>query len=228
MRSKKLVNRYVGERLRRLRVARGIKVQEIARRAGLPPSSYSCLEGGWYNINLDNLFRILQVLEADVTAVWPGGNLIPGGVVDDHAVADLLEQARASQPYEMTVDDVLQAVAGIYDIDLDELASGSRKRILSEARTVAAVLVKEVPQLTLTELSQSLGVHISSLSHCTKRLQAKAEADSGILQRVDQVRQKLWHDFKRKQEQEGEESSQSGGTSGSSKDNIKQFSIAAH
>ena len=227
MRSKKLVNRYVGERLRRLRVARGLKVQEIARRAGLPPSSYSCLEGGWYNINLDNLFRILQVLETDVTSVWPGGNLLQGGVVDDDAVADLLNQARASQPYEISVDDVLQAVAGIYDIDLDELASGSRKRILSEARTVAAVLVKEVPQLTLTELSLSLGVHISSLSHCTKRLQAKADADSGILQRIDQVRQKLWHDFKSKQEQEESEAIEGGGSSGSSGNENERFSLIA-
>ena len=227
MRSKKLVNRYVGERLRRMRVARGLKVQEIARRAGLPPSSYSCLEGGWYNINLDNLFRILQVLEANVTSVWPGGHLLPGGVVGDDAVADLLTQARANQPYEMTVDDVLQAVAGIYDIDLDDLASGSRRRILSEARAVAAALVKEVPQLTLTELSQSLGVHISSLSHCTKRLQAKADADSGILQRVDQVRQKLWHDFKSKQEQEESEATESGGSSGSPGNENKRFSLTA-
>lgn len=198
MRSKKLVNRYVGECLRRIRIAKSIKVQEVARRAGLPASSYSCLEGGWYNINLDNLFRILQVLEADVTEVWPRGNIGANGIVDDEAVAGLLEEARANQPQEVSVDNVLDAVAEIYGVTREALASGSRKRKLSEARTVAAVLVKEIPQLTLTELAEALNVHISSLSHCTKRLRARADKDDRVLRRAEEVRQKLWEEFENK------------------------------
>ena len=37
----------------------------------MPLSSYSALEYGVYNINVDKLFTILDVLEADVVDVWP-------------------------------------------------------------------------------------------------------------------------------------------------------------
>ncbi len=199
MRSKKLVNRYVGESLRRLRVAKGVKVQDVARRAGLPASSYSCLEGGWYNINLDNLFRILQVLEAEIAEVWPRVRVeTDGTAISDDMVSRALEQARADRPPQVSVQDVLDAVIGVYGIEMAELASGSRRRKLSEARTVSAVLVKEIPQLTLTELSQALGVHISSLSHCTKRLQEKAKTDNTVIERAELVRQRLRATFEKK------------------------------
>jgi transcriptional regulator with XRE-family HTH domain len=54
-----------------LRLARKVGVQELARRVGIPCSSYACMEGGFYNISLDYLFRILGVLDADISEVWP-------------------------------------------------------------------------------------------------------------------------------------------------------------
>lgn len=202
MRSKRQVNRFVGENLKKIRIANAMKVQEVARRAGLPASSYSCLEGGWYNINLDNLFRILQVLGADIKDVWPEAGRPGRDVVTEDVVEQLIEDARASQPSEISVDDVLNAVSKTYGVSIQELASGSRKRKLSEARTVAAILVKEIPQLTLTQLSRKLGVHISSLSHCTKRLSGKSKGGLTILQRAEDSKRRLWADFQQKRNME--------------------------
>ncbi len=95
MKSKALVNQFVAENLRTIRIAKGMKVQEVARRAGLAYSSYSCLEGGWYKINLDNLFRILLALDTDVSEVWPNGWI---SRLDDAAIEGLLDQARAQRP----------------------------------------------------------------------------------------------------------------------------------
>ncbi len=69
------VNDIVRKRLRRLRLAKNIRITQINRQAGIPCSSYSDMEAGVYKINLDNLFRILGVLEADINDVWPGETL---------------------------------------------------------------------------------------------------------------------------------------------------------
>ncbi|MEE8584972.1 MAG: helix-turn-helix transcriptional regulator [Acidobacteriota bacterium] len=71
MKSKGRVNDYVAHRLREIRVKRKLNSKEVARRTGIAPDSYSYLEDGWHKISLDNLFRILQALKADVAEVWP-------------------------------------------------------------------------------------------------------------------------------------------------------------
>ncbi|HEY2933802.1 MAG TPA: helix-turn-helix transcriptional regulator [Acidobacteriota bacterium] len=72
---KRTINSFVSRKVRELRVNKKIKMQELATRAGIPLGSYACMENGYYNINLDNLFRILGVLEADISEVWPVENI---------------------------------------------------------------------------------------------------------------------------------------------------------
>jgi transcriptional regulator with XRE-family HTH domain len=66
-----LVNEFVRSQLKRLRLEKGLKLVEAASQSGLAVSSYACMESGFYKINLDNLFRILGALEADISDVWP-------------------------------------------------------------------------------------------------------------------------------------------------------------
>ena len=65
------INEFVRSKLRKLRLAKSLTLTQLAAQAGLPYSSYACMESGFYNINLDNLFRILDVLGADISEVWP-------------------------------------------------------------------------------------------------------------------------------------------------------------
>ena len=73
----------IAHRLRDFRLAKKMTSQEVARRAGISPASYSCLENGWYKINIDNLFKILQVLKADITDIWPRSDDNGADVIDD-------------------------------------------------------------------------------------------------------------------------------------------------
>lgn len=68
---KSAINELVRRKIREIRISRNFAVKEVATRAGLPISSYASMENGDYKINLDNLFSILGVLEADITDVWP-------------------------------------------------------------------------------------------------------------------------------------------------------------
>ena len=71
MSSKNTINELVRLRIRRIRKSKNLKVREIAAQAEMPFSSYASMEGGFYNINLDNLFRILGALDTDIREVWP-------------------------------------------------------------------------------------------------------------------------------------------------------------
>jgi transcriptional regulator with XRE-family HTH domain len=77
MASDRTVNDHVRHRLRELRNKRRIGIREIAAGTGIASSSYCCMEGGHYNISLDHLFRILGVLEADISDVWPSETTLP-------------------------------------------------------------------------------------------------------------------------------------------------------
>jgi transcriptional regulator with XRE-family HTH domain len=65
------VNDWIRERLRRIRNEKGFKAKEVALRAGLPSSSYSCLESGFYRITVENLFKVVAALEISILDVWP-------------------------------------------------------------------------------------------------------------------------------------------------------------
>ena len=68
------VNAFVRKRLRELRTQKGLTLRKIATLTGVPLSSYACMETGQYRIHLDFLHRVLRVLEADISEIWPAEN----------------------------------------------------------------------------------------------------------------------------------------------------------
>jgi transcriptional regulator with XRE-family HTH domain len=71
MPAKNTINELVRLRIREIRKSKKVKVRQIAAQAEMPYSSYASMECGFYNINLDNLFRILGALDTDIREVWP-------------------------------------------------------------------------------------------------------------------------------------------------------------
>lgn len=181
--------------------------QEVARRSGIAPGSYSCLENGWYKINLDNLFRILQVLKSDVTEVWPRISKPVTPHLDDDFLQQVVEEAIANQPRELTLDDVYEAICISFEIPKDQFQSQSRWSRLTEARGAAAVLVKDIPHLSLTSLCRSLGCSISSMSHLTRRVLERTKENSELAARLENARRLLREEIPFRKE-EGEEEPQ--------------------
>lgn len=79
---KNKVNCMVRRKLRQLRLSKKMKLRQISNEAGIPLSSYACMESGHYNISLDHLFRILGALEADIGDVWPVETAAVEGTAD--------------------------------------------------------------------------------------------------------------------------------------------------
>jgi hypothetical protein len=73
---------------------------------------------------------------------------------------------------------------------MDRAVARNSKKI-REAQVIAAIIIKEVPQITLTSLSHRLDVNISSLSHRTRRMLLQARQDKALQERIEQMRKKV-------------------------------------
>ena len=189
MHSKGPINNFVCKNLRQIRMGKGIKVLEVAEKTGIPASSYSCLEWGRYKLNLDNLFRILHSIGADITDVWPMANTKTSRVVDSKHIEKVLRESAELRPPEVSVKQFIDAVCQACGIErMDREVARNSKRI-RECQVLAAIIVKEVPWITLTALSHRLDVNISSLSHRTRRMLAQAQNDVAITEKIEKTRQ---------------------------------------
>ncbi|HSR53295.1 MAG TPA: helix-turn-helix transcriptional regulator [Acidobacteriota bacterium] len=189
MNSKGPINNFVCKNLRQIRIGKGIKVLDVARKTGIPASSYSCLEWGRYKLNLDNLFRILHAIDADITDVWPMAHRQSREAVTKEHIRKVLEASEDMRPPSISTDDFIQAVCdfcGVQRIDRD-VARNSKE--IREIQVLASIVVREVPQITLTSLSHRLDVNISSLSHRTRRMLKQAKRDEAVAERIERTRE---------------------------------------
>ncbi|HSR67127.1 MAG TPA: helix-turn-helix transcriptional regulator [Acidobacteriota bacterium] len=196
MSTKGRINDYVGHRLQQIRKSRKMTSAEVARRAGIPPGSYSCLENGWYRMNLDSLFRILQVLKADIRQVWPRADKSPKGVVDEEFLVEATRQSMRRQPREVSLDDVYEAVSDAFNIGKDKLFIQSRgwKRLI-QARGAIGLIVRQIPYLSLTDLSGSLGWSLSSIGEQTRNFEDAIQEDADLATRFFQARNTIRRSF---------------------------------
>ncbi|MHA7146735.1 helix-turn-helix domain-containing protein [Arthrobacter sp. TmT3-37] len=81
--------RGIGQRLRAARRARGLSLDDVARAAGLHKTYLSKIELGHREVPAMTLFRICQVLDADIAAVINGVEVIPGRPLDGDAPLEL-------------------------------------------------------------------------------------------------------------------------------------------
>ncbi len=168
------VNDFVRSRIRELRLSKHLRVADVARRAGIPFGSYSCLETGKYRLNMDTLCRILLALEAPISDVWPTAGCGVPAVVDEVFIAAMVREAEEkARQARVEPADLLQAVARTYGIAIADLCGRSSKRPLAEARAVASLLCDGFPHVTKTGLAQEMGREVSGLVHAASRLRER-------------------------------------------------------
>ncbi len=191
MNSKGPINNFICKNIRQIRVGKGIKVLDIAKKTGIPASSYSCLEWGRYKLNLDNLFRILHAIGAEITDVWPMADNRSGERVTNEQIERILRKSEELRPPEVSVDDYIGTVCRISGIERMDRAVARNSKQIREAQVMAAIIVKDIPQITLTSLSHRLDVNISSLSHRTRRMLLQARHDEALRMKIDQMRREV-------------------------------------
>lgn len=185
------INDYVGHRLQKIRKARGLSCSETARRAGIPAGSYSCLENGWYRISLDNLFRILQVLKAEVTDIWPAVDGSLKEPIDSDSVLAAVRQAGTAPSAEINLDSIVDACSRAFEIQKRLLTSGSRRPAAQDARAACGLLVQETPSLSMKSLCGYLGVNVSRMSRLLRTYRDELGQESEFLRRLKEARRRV-------------------------------------
>jgi chromosomal replication initiation ATPase DnaA len=110
---------------------------------------------------------------------------------DDGFVAHALASAETAPAQKPDVNAVVAAVRKIYDIHDDFFDSQGRKRVLSEARGLAAWATLELSSGKLTELAPLLGRDPSTLTCAVRRMERRRISDPLIEEKMEQLRHEL-------------------------------------
>lgn len=191
MNSKGPINNFVCKNLRQIRIGKGIKVLDVAQKTGIPASSYSCLEWGRYKLNLDNLFRILHAIDAEITEVWPMAAAPSQDMVTPDHIHRVLQESEELRPPEISVDQYIRTVCEVCGVERIDRSVARNSKKIREIQVLAAIIVRDIPQITLTSLSHRLDVNISSLSHRTRRMLAQARSDRHLGEKIEHTRNQV-------------------------------------
>ena len=110
---------------------------------------------------------------------------------DGHFLQEVMAQAGAGLVNRVSLDELLEAVAMEFKVELVDLYSASRKRNLTEVRGVAAWMVSELGQHTLSELAKRMGRDLSTLSLMVKKIRERVATDHHFMQRINVLRTKI-------------------------------------
>jgi len=107
---------------------------------------------------------------------------------DDRFVEEALARSGDGMGLPTSLDAIVETVCSVYDLQVKALTSRSRMRQLTEARAVAALLVREESGLLLADLAKKLNQDLSSLSQSARRLELRMNEEGEVAERLAAVR----------------------------------------
>lgn len=106
---------------------------------------------------------------------------------DDDFAEDVIRLAEGKTCDAVSLDDVLSAVCRHHGISMAEIAAPGKARGPSEARAAAALLVREIPYLSLTALATRVGREVSALSRAARLHAVKTKNDTSFSTLVSEL-----------------------------------------
>lgn len=119
------------------------------------------------------------------------GNKEGGILGDDRFAEEAFRKASRKFSHKITLAHVLKRVCKAYEIGLEELSSGSRERRITEPRSVAALLIRDLDHISLMELSIKLNRDLSGLSQAASRLDKRLQKDTELEKRINAIRKNM-------------------------------------
>jgi REP element-mobilizing transposase RayT len=117
---------------------------------------------------------------------------LEGRILGDDCFADeVLQKACQQSNQPKSLDEILVAICNHFSISLDEVAAIGKTKPQSEVRAIAALLIRESPDHSLTELGTKLNRDVSSLSQAARRLAESMNADPDLARRVNELKSQL-------------------------------------
>jgi len=110
---------------------------------------------------------------------------------DENFTNGAFERAGQRRDLGYSLSDVVRVVCERYGITIEQLKDPGKARPYSEARSVAALLVRESPGLSLTDLGKVLNRDIAPLGRAGRRLQDLSQNDQRLNLLIGELRLKL-------------------------------------
>lgn len=105
----------------------------------------------------------------------------------DTFVQSVLRQAEDEPLKKPTIEEILNTVAGLYKVRIDDLAASGQGLRISEVRSMAAWAVLELSDATLAALGKRIGRDATSLSSAVRRLKERSEKDMELAVRMKEL-----------------------------------------
>jgi len=110
---------------------------------------------------------------------------------DDNFADEAFAKANQRRNHDYRLADIVSAVCRRYGITLEQFKNPGKTRPYSEARAVAALLVRDLPGICLTELGKMVNRDISSLGRSAQRLLEVMTKDAALKTQINELRQEL-------------------------------------
>ena len=110
---------------------------------------------------------------------------------DDTFIETVLTRVEACPKPQLSLDMILRSVCGHYRKSEPELAAPGKYRRLAEARGVAAWLILETGNVTLSALSRFTGRDVSTLSSAAKSIHIRSTSDHAFAVRLGELKRGL-------------------------------------
>lgn len=107
---------------------------------------------------------------------------------DDCFADDVLRKASQHRRHPKSLDEIMDAVCQRFSITLDELAMVGKTKPYSAVRAMAALLIRESADHSLTELSTMLNRDVASLSQAARRLAEKKDANPDLVRCLTELK----------------------------------------
>ena len=100
---------------------------------------------------------------------------------DDTFVDEVMRQSHRPRQGQRSLDEILNAVCQACDITEAQLKALGKVRPFTEARALAAALVLESPNLSLTKLGRRLERDVAALGRAGRRVVAKSNTGTSMI-----------------------------------------------
>ena len=110
---------------------------------------------------------------------------------EDRFVEESLRMASQKHSRKITLEQVLLKVCAEYGVGLEDLSGGSRQKRISEPRSVAALLVRDLDYISLMELSAGIKRDLSGLSQAASRLDKRMKKDRALTERINAIKERM-------------------------------------